>query len=87
MGSSAWVRNYVGSICMSSNPDNRLTELEVQLAHTQRVVEQLNEVVTEQSRQLDQVLRVLKRFEDKLDDFKYQIDEKRDPLDEKPPHY
>ena len=51
------------------------------------MVEQLNEVVTEQSRQLDQVLRVLKRFEDKLDDFKYQIDEKRDPLDEKPPHY
>ena len=72
---------------MSSDPVKRVTELEIQLAHTQREVEQLNEVVTEQSRQLDRVMRLVKRFEEKLDDFKYKIEEKRDLLDEKPPHY
>ncbi len=72
---------------MSTDPMQRVTELEIQLAHTQRVVEQLNEVVTEQSKQLDRVMRSVTRFEEKLDDFKYKIEEKRDLLDEKPPHY
>ena len=72
---------------MSTDPMQRVTELEIQLAHTQRVVEQLNEVVTEQPKQLDRVMRSVTRFEEKLDDFKYKIEEKRDLLDEKPPHY
>ncbi|MDA9778155.1 SlyX family protein [Rubripirellula sp.] len=72
---------------MPADSDDRLTKLEVQLSHTQRVVEQLNEVVTEQSRQLDRVMRLVTRFEAKLDDFKYKIEEKRDLLDDKPPHY
>lgn len=72
---------------MSSDPVKRVTELEIQLAHTQREVEQLNEVVTEQSRQLDRVMRLVTRFEAKLDDFKYKVEEKPDLLDEKPPHY
>ena len=72
---------------MSTDPMQRVTELEIQLAHTQRVVEQLNEVVTEQSKQLDRVMRSVTRFEEKLDDFKHKIEEKRDLLDEKPPHY
>ncbi|MBL6725945.1 MAG: SlyX family protein [Rubripirellula sp.] len=72
---------------MPADSDDRLTKLEVQLSHTQRVVEQLNEVVTEQSRQLDRVMRLVTRFESKLDDFKYKIEEKRDLLDDKPPHY
>ena len=72
---------------MSSDPVKRVTELEIQLAHTQREVEQLNEVVTEQSRQLDRVMRLVTGFEAKLDDFKYKVEEKPDLLDEKPPHY
>ncbi len=65
----------------------RVIELEVQLAHTQREVEQLNEVVTEQARQLDRVVRLVRRFAEKLDSFNTKIEEKRDLLDEKPPHY
>ena len=65
----------------------RVIQLEVQLAHTQREVEQLNEVVTEQARQLDPVVRLVSRFEEKLDSFNNKIEEKRDLLDEKPPHY
>lgn len=72
---------------MGQEQVDRITALEMQLAHTQREMEQLNEVVTEQSKQIDRALRVLSRFEEKLDDFKHKIDERRDILDEKPPHY
>ena len=34
---------------MAKDPQERMTELEIQLAHVQRLYEQLNEVVTEQS--------------------------------------
>ena len=58
-----------GDECMPDDYSHRVTELEMQLSHTQREVEQLNEVLTEQSRQLDRVMRLVTRFEEKLDDF------------------
>ncbi|MDB4679024.1 SlyX family protein [bacterium] len=72
---------------MALNHEDRITKLEIQLAHTQRLVEQLNEVITEQGKNLDRINRVIVRFEQKLDDFKYKVEDKRDLLDEKPPHY
>ena len=64
-----------------------MTDLEMELAHVQRLYEQLNEVVTQQARERDQLER---RFQQLLGQFK-ELKEKQaetfDPLDEKLPHY
>ncbi len=72
---------------MTRSPEQRITDLEMELAHVQRLYEQLNEVVTQQARERDQLER---RFQQLLGQFK-ELKEKQaetfDPLDEKPPHY
>jgi SlyX protein len=72
---------------MKRSPEQRITDLEMELAHVQRLYEQLNEVVTQQARERDQLER---RFQQLLGQFK-ELKEKQaeafDPLDEKPPHY
>ena len=74
---------------MSSNSaEERLTQLEMQLAHALRLYEQLNEVVTEQTLQLDRQQRSLGRLSDQLKDLKDKWEASAEsPPDEKPPHY
>ena len=67
---------------------DRLTELEIQLAHVQRLYEQLNEVVTAQAFEIDQMQRRVVALETKVKDIKAASTEPpEDPLEEKPPHY
>lgn len=72
---------------MSVSHEKRITELEIQLAHTQHLLEQLNEVVTQQASKVDRMTRLMATMQENLDDLKYKTEEKRDLLDEKPPHY
>lgn len=72
---------------MSADGEDRIHKLEVQLAHTQHLVDQLNAVVTEQSRTIDRMSRMLTQLRSRIDELKLKGDEKRDPLEEKPPHY
>ncbi len=65
----------------------RLTELEIQLAHQQRVCEQLNEVVVEHTQQMMRYERILLRLEEQLKLVREQRKEQFDPREEKPPHY
>ena len=65
----------------------RLTELEIQLAHLQRQYEVLNEVVTRQADQLDQAKKQIAKWEESVDRIKNAVEPTVDPLDEKPPHY
>jgi SlyX protein len=66
---------------------DRITELEVQLAHLQRLYEQLNEVVTEQAMRADRRDRRIVELQDQLKALKTKSEPESDPLDEKPPHY
>ena len=73
---------------MEKSTEDRVTELEIQLAHAQRLYEQLNEVVTEQSRRLDLIERLCERLQTQYKELKERQPESRfDPVDEKPPHY
>ena len=72
---------------MPREPNDRLTELEVQLAHVQRLYEQLNEVVTAQAMENDRISRQLIRLQRQLKEMKQPEESSFDPLDEKPPHY
>ncbi len=66
---------------------NRVTELEIGLAHLQRQFELLNEVVTEQADRLDKANKRIAKFEEMLESVKTAAESTSDPIDEKPPHY
>jgi SlyX protein len=72
---------------MTRSSDDRLTELEIQLAHVQRLYEQLNEVVTEQALTADKMQRRIDQLQQRVQDLKEKPLPAVDPLDEKPPHY
>lgn len=73
---------------MSEKLDSRVTELEIQLAHLQRMFDQLNEVVTEQSKRMDRLQQSSKQLADKLDRMKNASGGGGfDAVDDKPPHY
>lgn len=72
---------------MSDSIERRLTELEIQLAHTQRTCEQLNEVVTQLSLTAQSRERTIQRMADQLKELKNSLTENAVQGDEKPPHY
>lgn len=73
---------------MSDDPNDRIIELEIGLAHIQRLYEQLNEVVTDQSSELVELRRANKQLNEKIERLKSDGSETTvDPADEKPPHY
>ena len=67
--------------------ESRVTELEIQLAHQQRICEQLNEVVVEHTQQMMRYERVILRLEEQIKLVREQRKEQFDPREEKPPHY
>lgn len=73
---------------MDSNRE-RITDLEVRLAHLSRLVEQLNDVVATQNQQSLQQSRKLDRLLAEIRELKRkQADSESVPADdEKPPHY
>ncbi|MGI9444972.1 MAG: SlyX family protein [Rubripirellula sp.] len=72
---------------MTRTPEDRITDLEIELAHVQRLYEQLNEVVTTQSREIDRIERRFQQLQGQFKELKENGSEGIDPLDEKPPHY
>ncbi len=64
--------------------ETRIVELEKRMAYLEKYVEELNEVIVDQQRQLDRCNRELSRLQPKT--ALSPVDEDR-PHDEKPPHY
>lgn len=62
----------------------RLEELVTYLEETLRV---LNEVVIQQANQIDKISKHINHFSSELRDVRDQIAEKRNPDEERPPHY
>lgn len=72
---------------MSDSLNERLTQLEIQLAHTQRTCEQLNEVVTKLSVDAYAQERLMQRMVGQIKDLKGKLDDPGSAADERPPHY
>jgi len=72
---------------MTKSLEDRVTELEVQLAHAQRSCEQLNDVVTQLSLEAQRRDRLVDRLVSQLKDLKEKVQEPNVDGDEKPPHY
>lgn len=72
---------------LSKSPDERLTDVECILMHTQKTISDLNQVIIDQGRQIDQLRRELKQL---ASDFRQVQDSNmptRSAQDEIPPHY
>ena len=69
------------------NETERITHLEIQLAHLQRQFYVLNDVVTEQAMLLDRVNQRVAKWEQTVDRIKNATEPTTHPQDEKPPHY
>ncbi|MEO1617795.1 MAG: SlyX family protein [Planctomycetota bacterium] len=70
-----------------SSEQERITNLEISLAHLQRQYDMLNEVVIEQTRELERATKQIAKWENEVNSMKNQMESPGDPLDEKPPHY
>lgn len=72
---------------MSKPTDQRLTDVECILMHAQKTLSDLNQVIIDQGRQIDQLRRELKQL---ASDFRQVQDSNRptrSAQDEIPPHY
>lgn len=61
----------------------RLDALEAHLAHQERVIADLNEVVTEQWRKIDRLERLVRQLRDTLE----TLPQQREGPEPPPPHY
>ena len=65
----------------------RMAHLETLYLHLQRDYQALNEVVTEQTAALERLTRRFDLLMNRLDQLESHVDDHRDPVAEKPPHY
>ncbi|MFN5768267.1 MAG: SlyX family protein [Pirellulaceae bacterium] len=66
----------------------RLTKLEILVAHQQKTLETMNEVVVDHTTAMLKIERLLARIENTVREMRREATERsRDPRDEKPPHY
>ena len=66
----------------------RLTQLEILVAHQQIALETMNEVVVDHTKAILKMERLLARIENTVREVRREATERsRDPRDEKPPHY
>ncbi len=64
-----------------SKDEERLIELETRLMHQEKLLEQLNEAVTSQHRQIERLSRALARLEEDV------LGGNVEDVNEPPPHY
>ena len=69
---------------MSENPGDRLVRIEATIAHLEHQVEQLNGVVIEQGKELEQLKRLVQRQAETLASIEL---ERVKSTNAKPPHY
>ncbi len=74
---------------MAKTVDERITELEFQLAHQVKLTVELNGVVADQNRQLFKLQRTVQRITEEVKRLKQRPEpgETTSLEDEKPPHY
>lgn len=66
--------------------EERLTKLEMKLAYAEQTIGTLDQIVTEQAKEIAQLLTRLEKLEKRVTDL---VDEERDGMigDQRPPHY
>ncbi len=68
---------------MNSNTEARLIELEIRMAHYERMAEELSTVLTEQGKTVELLTRQVRHLKDRVRDL--EAGWERSPQDDKPP--
>jgi len=68
------------------NEEGRLEALEFKLAHLERGLQELSDVVVRQQQELDRLAERNRQLLGQLDNLRQEAEEKKDPY-EVPPHY
>lgn len=63
---------------------SRIDALEMNVAEHQKIIDELNEIITKQWDALDLMKRQLSRFDDQLEELALGVSA---PADQKPPHF
>lgn len=71
---------------MSADKDERIVAMQMTITHLQNDLEQLSQVVVEQQSQLDSLQAKTDALENGFEQIRSES-EKRDPAQERPPHY
>jgi len=66
--------------------DDRLMDIETKLAFQEHTIEELNGVVIEQQKEIDQLKKAVEYLLDKME-LLVDTNVERAPADDKPPHY
>ncbi len=65
------------------NPDLRIDELEMRIAHQEKSIADLNDVITSQWKKIEALERQLRRLDEEMQ----SLDSGEAPANQKPPHY
>jgi SlyX protein len=65
------------------NEDKRMDEMEMRLAHQEKTIGELNEIVTAQWKKIEALERQLRRLDEEVQ----ALDASGAPPNQKPPHY
>ena len=63
--------------------EQRMNELEMRVAHQEKTIAELNDVITAQWKKMETLERKLQRFGEELE----ALDSAEAPANQKPPHY
>lgn len=66
-----------------STPDQRIDELEMRIAHQEKTISDLNDVITAQWKRIERLERQLQRLDEEVQ----SLDSREAPANQKPPHY
>lgn len=66
---------------------NHIIDIQTQMAFQEQTIEQLNEVLINQQKQIDALQRKLKVLDEKIEQESQHWGQPQSPIDEKPPHY
>ncbi len=69
---------------MSKELENRITELEIQIAHHELTIEELNQIVIKQQSEISDLLHYLKLLKNKIENIESAP---KNISDSPPPHY
>ena len=70
---------------LPTDPDARLTEIEIKLSYAEDLLEELNRTVFRQQEQIDRLQRVVSALVEQIEDM--APSEQRNSNEELPPHY
>lgn len=70
---------------MATDQDERIEQLEIDLAHAARTIEDLNGVVVDQGKKIDRLTRLLTQMTDQVEELMDNVVPAHHV--EKPPHY